>query len=59
MQLEEVFEFEDGDIRMWIDQGTIHLFACDKEYRDPIELTTDAARQIAQKLITLADRVEA
>jgi len=53
-----VFEFESGDVQMWIEQESIHILACDENYRDPVELTPDTARQVAQKLNELADLIE-
>ncbi len=58
MQTSEVSEFEDGEVKMWIEQETIHLRAGDKSYDDPVELTSATARQIAQKLIDLADAID-
>jgi hypothetical protein len=53
-----VFEFESGGVQIWIEQDSIHILACDKSYRDPIELTTDTARQLAQRLSELADIID-
>lgn len=58
MQKNNVFEFEAGDIRIWIEQNSIHMLACDKLYKDPIELTADTARHLAQKLNELADTID-
>lgn len=58
MQMGKIFEFEGGEIRVWVEQESIHIVACDKDYRDPVELTADAARQLAAKLEELADRID-
>jgi len=58
VQKNNIFEFEGGDVRVWIEQDSIHILACDKTYKDPIELTTDTARQLAQKLNELADTID-
>jgi hypothetical protein len=60
MQMNSVFEFEGGQIRVWIEQETIHMLACDTSlsYRDPVELTASSARVLAAKLKELADRID-
>jgi hypothetical protein len=59
MQTSSVFEFEDGQIRVWIEQEAIHMLACDISltYRDPVELTASSARALAAKLKELADSI--
>lgn len=57
MQTTDVFEFEGGEIRVWIEQESIHIRACDKSH-DPVELTSDTARQLAEKLKELADSID-
>jgi hypothetical protein len=57
-QMSDVFEFEGGEIRVWVEQESIHIFACDKSYRDPVELTPKTARELGAKLKELADRIE-
>jgi hypothetical protein len=56
--MSEVFEFEGGNVRVWIEQEAIHMRACDMSNRDPVELTGSSARALAAKLIELADRVD-
>jgi len=56
--MDNVFEFEGGEIKVWIEQESIHIVACDERHRDPVELTVDAARGLAAKLKELADRIE-
>ncbi len=58
VQKNNVFEFENGDVQIWIEQDSIHMRACDKSYNDPIELTSDTARQLAQRLNELADIID-
>lgn len=58
VQKNNVFEFENGDVQIWIEQDSIHILACDKSYKDPIELTSDTARQLAQRLNELADIID-
>ncbi len=57
MQTNDMFEFEAGEIRLWIEQESIHLRACDKS-QDPVELSSDTARQLADKLKELADLID-
>jgi hypothetical protein len=52
------FEFEAGEVQIWVEQESIHIFACDKSHRDPVELTADSARQLAQKLNEFADLID-
>jgi hypothetical protein len=58
MRTNSVFEFEGGDIRVWIEQESIHIRAWDENHRDPVELTSDSARQLAEKLNELADVID-
>ena len=52
------FELMDGEIRVWIEQESIHLLACGLKYRDPVELTPQHARELANKLLGFADLVD-
>ena len=54
----EIFQFEDGDVQIWIEQESIHVRAHDASFKDPVELTADTARQIARKLNELADAID-
>ena len=56
-QMNNGFEFEGGEIQVWIEQEQIHIIACDKKYRDLVELKADTARELAAKLLDLADRI--
>lgn len=58
MQKNEVFEFEGGEIQVWIEQEAIHMRASDKNSKDPVELTEKSARLLAQKLNELADLID-
>jgi len=57
MHTNDVFEYEGGEIRVWVEQEAIHLRACDK-FQDPIELSSDTARQLGDKLKELADSID-
>jgi hypothetical protein len=54
----DVFEFEGGEVKVWIEQESIHIHACDKRHRDPVELTSNSARQLAKKLEELANAID-
>jgi hypothetical protein len=58
MQKTNLFEFEDGDVQVWVEQESIHLRACDGAYRDPVEITSKTARQLAERLKELADIID-
>jgi hypothetical protein len=53
-----VFELLDGDVRVWIEQETIHLASFDRPHYDPVELTAKMARTLAAKLKELADQLD-
>ena len=52
-----VFELDDGDVSVWIDQEEIYMRAVDRGSRDPVELSPKDARQLAAALLELADRI--
>ena len=55
---EDYFEFEDGEISVWLeDKHSLHMRAV-TNYGDPAELTAETARDLAKALIELADEAE-
>ena len=50
-------EVIDENIRIWIEQEAIHLKAIDS-YGDPVELTGASAKQLAARLMEMADRLD-
>ncbi|MFJ3414232.1 DUF6360 family protein [Pseudomonas protegens] len=53
----DYFESSDGDVRLWIEQGSaIHLKAI-SPHNDPVELTAEQALELAQALQRLASRL--
>jgi hypothetical protein len=55
----QVFDFEGGDVRVWIEQQAIHLKAGDSHSRfDPAELTAGSARELAAQLLKMADAID-
>jgi hypothetical protein len=56
--MSDLFELSNGDISMWIEQeASIHLRASTK-YGDPVELSSEEARELAKKLMEFAQDVE-
>jgi hypothetical protein len=52
------FELMDGDVRVWIEQEAVHIRAIEQISGDPVELTSDMARQLADALDRLADQAD-
>jgi hypothetical protein len=53
----DYFESSEGDVRLWIEQGSaIHLKAI-SPHNDPVELTAEQALEVAQALQRLASRL--
>ena len=52
-----IIETIDENIHVWIEQEAIHLKAIDA-YGDPVELTGASAKQLATKLLEMADRLD-
>jgi hypothetical protein len=53
----DYFESSDGDVRVWIEQGSaIHIKAI-SEHNDPVELTAEQALELARVLQRLARRL--
>lgn len=46
----QVYSLMDGSVRVWIDQGAIHLKAAESPHSDPVELTGEMAIQLANTL---------
>ncbi len=53
-----VFELQDGEVRVWIEQETIHIIAGDLQYGDPTELTANMARKLATELERIASLLD-
>ena len=54
---EDYFESKEGDVRVWIEQGSaIHIKAI-SEHNDPVELNAEQALELAQVLQRLARRL--
>jgi hypothetical protein len=56
--LRQVHELEGGDVRLWVEQESVHLKACDPLHADPAELTVESARELARLLLELADQID-
>lgn len=52
------FISDDGSVKIWIEQrSSIHM-RVNTSYGDPVELTSDQARLIAEYLIRFAEEIE-
>ena len=49
-----IYEFEDGEISIWIEPNGAIIIDCKTETGDPVELSSDNARDIGTLLIRLA-----
>jgi len=56
MQNETSYEFSDGEIRVWLEQETIHITAMNKA-GDPAEITKERALELANALKKLSDLI--
>jgi len=56
MEINEFNELFDGEIRIGIEQETIHLKAIDS-HGDPVELTSSMAVELAELLLKLAAQI--
>jgi hypothetical protein len=50
------FELLNGDVRVWIEQETIHMLAVDR--RSPVELTEDMAKDLGVALLEMVAQLE-
>jgi hypothetical protein len=55
---QEMIQMCDGDLRAWIEQGTIHMKAVDR-HGDPVEVSRVEIRLLAKQLLDLADELDA
>jgi hypothetical protein len=54
-----VFELLDGSVRVWVEpEEAIYMIAVDPQHRDPVELTSKMAKQLAAALQEMADRLD-
>ncbi len=59
MEKQSLKEFDNGNVYLWIEQdSSIMLKASDKTYNDPVELSSLQAREIANYLLILADKID-
>ena len=59
MEKQSLKEFDNGNVYLWIEQdSSIMLKASDKTYNDPVELSSSQAREIADYLLMLADKID-
>jgi hypothetical protein len=55
--LQNEYEVGGGEVRLWIEQESIHLKAV-SAYGDPVELTKAEALQLAAALIALGEQLD-
>jgi hypothetical protein len=58
MSAKAVKSFSDGAVSFWIEQETIHL-KVSEPHGDPIELTENEAKQLANALLEAVREIEA
>lgn len=55
----DIFSFSDSEVVCWIaTDSSIMLKAVTKKYMDPVELTAREARNIADKLIEMTNKLD-
>ena len=52
------FETSDGEVRLWIEQESLHLRATDA-HGDPVELTKKEAVKLAEALLNFSKEIDA
>ncbi len=51
------FEILDGNVRLWIEQESLHIKAADP-HGDPVELTKEEAEILAQALLEISKEID-
>ena len=54
----DVVKFSNGEIYMWLEQGTSIQIKAVTSFGDPVELTASEARDVAQALLRLAQQLD-
>lgn len=54
----ETIELINGEISIWIEQGQSLCIKATTEYGDPVELSCDEAKELATRLLELANSVD-
>jgi hypothetical protein len=47
-----------GDVSLWVEQDSSIQIKAITDHGDPVELSPDEARRVADKLLALADRAD-
>jgi hypothetical protein len=50
------FEVSNGEVRLWIEQESLHLRATDA-HGDPVELTKEEAAKLAEALLSFSKEI--
>lgn len=54
----EYFELDDGEIRIWIEQQACICIKAITKSGDPVEITGDQARDLAEILLKFSDKID-
>jgi len=58
MQPKEIyFELDNGDIRLWIEQGESLMLKAITGFGDPVELSADEASKLVEALFQMINRI--
>jgi len=52
------FELSDGEISLWIEQGESLCLKAITETGDPVELTSNEAKSLANALLEMVEKIE-
>lgn len=58
MDTKQYFEMDDGNISIWIDGNSIQLKVCNKKYNDPVDLSSEEAKEFAYRLLELVKIID-
>ena len=57
--MEEIYQDADGDVMLGVtDDGSAILLKVFATFGDPVELTPEAARELANQLLAIAERLD-
>lgn len=51
------FRLSEGEVRVWIEQESIHIVARTKVHNDPVELTEEEALSLAKAIEQLVQEI--
>lgn len=53
----KIFEMSDGEVRLWIEQESLHIRAIEAN-GDPVELTKEEAKKLAEALVEFCNAID-